>query len=64
MLLEIIDLRMKNRNRETRALLPPRSAGTEKDNDNPTHEKRNDDKDAKFLIRGHVFRSRVCAGKR
>jgi hypothetical protein len=46
------------------ASLPPRSAGTEKDNDNPTHEKRDDDENAKFLVRGHVYQPMICVGKR
>jgi hypothetical protein len=46
------------------ASLPPRSAGTEKDNDNPTHEKCDDDENAKFLVRGHVYQPVICVGKR
>jgi hypothetical protein len=45
------------------ASLPPRSAGTEKDNNNPTHEKSNDDENAKFLVRGHIYQPMICAGK-
>jgi hypothetical protein len=64
MLLVIVVLQAKNQDRATRALLTPRSAGTEKDNDNPTHEKRNNDKNAKFLVRGHVSQTMIGVSKR
>jgi hypothetical protein len=56
MLLVIVVLQAKNQDCATRALLTPRSAGTEKDNDNPTHEKRKNNENAEFLVRLHVPR--------